>query len=105
MAKKKLIPTIDVVYDSEELTFHCDGEPLEDMDFTWEDLDDSNLLLEIADELVEYLDTDDVDDVDNPTQKLIRSLKKLRATIVGAKSDDDEDDLDEDELDDDDDDD
>ncbi|TLN05362.1 hypothetical protein FDZ71_11510, partial [bacterium] len=65
MAKRRILPGIDIVYDSEELSFKCDGEPIEDMEFTWEDMKDPALLAEVAEELAEYLD-EEAESIDNP---------------------------------------
>jgi hypothetical protein len=77
MAKRRILPGIDVVYDNEELSFRCDGEQIEDMEFTWEDLKDPALLSEVAEELAEYLD-EDAEDIDNPVSLIKSRLKQIR---------------------------
>ena len=77
MAKRRILPGIDVVYDAEELSFRCDGEQIEDMEFTWEDLKDPALLAEVAEELAEYLD-EDAQDIDNPVSLIKSRLKQIR---------------------------
>lgn len=87
MGKRKVLPGIEVVYDSEELSFLCDDEPIEDMEFAWDDLDDSELVREIADELVEYLDVDELDELDNPQATVMRKLKKLHSSLDVSSAD------------------
>ncbi|NTU60226.1 MAG: hypothetical protein HGA98_04100 [Deltaproteobacteria bacterium] len=100
MPKKSILPTIDAVYDEDGLAFYCDGEPIEDMEFTWEDLADPELLTEVAEEVVEYIDSDELEDVDNPIAAVRRALTQLRKSRTARKAvaeeDDDEEDLDED---------
>jgi hypothetical protein len=102
MGKRKILPGIVAVYDSEELSFLCDDEVIEDMEFTWDDLDDSELLREVADELVEYLDVDDLDELDNPRATVVRKLKKLHKDRGGASPSEDHDDYEDDDDEDDD---
>jgi hypothetical protein len=101
MGKRKILPGIEAVYDSEELSFICDGEVIEDMEFTWDDLDDTELLREVADELVEYLDVDDLDELDNPRATVVRKLKKLHKDRGGTSTSEDDDVYDDDDEDDD----
>ena len=58
-----------VVHDSEGIVFHCDGEPIEDMEFSWEDLEDSDFVKEVAEEMVEYVDGDEIEDIENPVAR------------------------------------
>ena len=99
MPKKSILPTIDAVYDEDGLSFYCDGEPIEDMEFTWEDLSDPELMTEVAEELVEYIDSDELEDIDNPIAAVRRAISQLRKGRAARKSEDDdeeEEDLDED---------
>lgn len=106
MAKKKILPGIHVVTDEEGLVFYCDGEPLEDMEFAWEDLSDGDLVLEVAEELVEYLEDEEADELDNPVDSVVKKIKRLRDDHVGKKETVEEEEFDADaEVDDDDDDD
>lgn len=91
MPKKNILPTIDAVYGEDGLAFHCDGEPIEDMEFTWEDLADPELLTEVAEELVEYIDSDELEDIDNPVAAVRRALVQLRKGRAARKSEDDDD--------------
>ncbi len=106
MPRKLILPTIVAVYDESGLAFYCDGEPIEDMEFTWDDLADPELLVEVAEELVEYIDGDEIEDIDNPVGTVTRALRQLRKSKVARKAapDDDggDDDPDEDYEDDDD---
>lgn len=97
MPKKSILPTIDAVYDEDGLSFYCDGEPIEDMEFTWDDLADPELLTEVAEEIVEYIDSDELEDIDNPVAAVRKAIAQLRKGRVARKSS--EDDEDEDELD------
>ncbi|MBI5017072.1 MAG: hypothetical protein HZB55_16495 [Deltaproteobacteria bacterium] len=98
MPKKSILPTIDAVYDGDGLSFYCDGEPIEDMEFTWEDLADPELLTEVAEELVEYIDSDELEDIDNPVAAVRKAITQLRKGRVVRKSEveeEDEEELDE----------
>lgn len=86
MPKKKILPTIVAEYDEEGLSFSCDGEPIEDMEFSWEDLSDPELVTEVAEELVEYIDSDELVDIDDPMSTVRRALRQLRKTKVARKS-------------------
>jgi hypothetical protein len=77
MAKRRVLPTIDAHYDADGISFTCDGEAIEDMELSWEDLDDSELVAELAEELVEYIDADDLVNVDNPAGTVRRVLRQL----------------------------
>ena len=106
MSRKKILPTIEAIYDGEGVTFTCDGEPIEDMEFTWEDLSDPELVTEVAEELVEYIDSDELVDIDNPVKAATRVLRQLRKTKVARKAaeedevqEEDIDDLDDEEMD------
>ena len=92
MARRKVLPTIEAYYDSDGITFTCDGEVIEDLELAWEDLDDSELVAEMADELVEYIDADDLVNVDNPAATVRKVLRQLRQTPAGRRAarDDDE---------------
>jgi hypothetical protein len=107
MAKKRVLPTIDAVHDADGVAFYCDGEPIEDMEFSWEDLEDPELLVEVAEELVEYIDGDEIEDIENPVAHVVREIKKLRRTRTGEKAppSDEEEDFEPEPVDDDDDDD
>jgi DNA-binding transcriptional ArsR family regulator len=96
--RKKILPTIEAVCDAEGVAFTCDGEPIEDMEFSWEDLTDPELLTEIAEELVEYIDSDELVEIDNPIRTVSRALRQLRKTKVTRKVDE-ESEAEEDELD------
>lgn len=85
MAKRKIIPGIHVVTDDDGLVFYCDGEPIEDMEFTWEDLTDSDLINEVAEELVEYLEDEEADELENPVEEVIKKIKRLRDDHGGKK--------------------
>lgn len=98
MPKKSILPTIDAVYDEDGLSFYCDGEPIEDMEFTWEDLADTELMTEVAEEIVEYIDSDELEDIDNPVaavRKAIAQLRKGRRAARKSEDDDEEEELDE----------
>lgn len=101
MAKRRLLPGIEVLFNEEELSFLCDGEPIEDMEFTWDDFDDTELLREVADELVEYVDIDEIDELQNPRAGVVKKLIKLR-DASGGSSEEDYDEEDDDDEDDDD---
>ena len=90
MPKKSILPTIDAVYDEDGLAFYCDGEPIEDMEFTWEDLSDPELLTEVAEEIVEYIDSDELEDIDNPVAAVRKAIGQLRKGRAARKSDVDE---------------
>lgn len=94
MAKKKIIPGIHAITDEEGLVFYCEGEPIEDMEFTWEDLTDSDLLMEVAEELVEYLEDDEADELDNPLDAIVKKIKRLRDDHVGKKENAEEEEFD-----------
>jgi uncharacterized protein YxjI len=97
MPKKSILPTIEAVYDEDGLAFYCDGEPIEDMEFTWEDLADPELLTEVAEEIVEYIDSDELEDIDNPIAAVRKAITQLRKGRMARKPDDEEEDeLDED---------
>src|SRR5512133_1249409 len=99
MAKKSILPTIDAVYDEDGLAFYCDGEPIEDMEFSWEDLADPELLTEVAEEIVEYIDSDELEDIDNPIASVRKALMQLRKGRMARKAqeeEEEEEDLDED---------
>lgn len=91
MPKKKILPTIDAIYDEEGLAFFCEGEAIEDMEFGWEDLSDPELLSEVAEELVEYIDSDELEDIDNPVSVVTRALRQLRKSKYARKVEEDED--------------
>jgi hypothetical protein len=98
MPKKSILPTIEAVYDEDGLAFYCDGEPIEDMEFSWEDLADPELVTEVAEEIVEYIDSDELEDIDNPIAAVRKALTQLRKGRMArkAREDDEEDeDLDE----------
>ncbi len=99
MPRKKILSTLEAVYDEEGVVFHCDGEPLEDMEFGWEDLADEELRAEVAEELAEYVETEDLEDVDNPVQAISTALRQLLRTSVARRAleemEEDEEDLDE----------
>lgn len=101
MARRKVLPTIEAHYDSDGITFFCDDEVIEDLELAWDDLDDSELVAEMADELVEYIDADDLVNVDNPAGAVRRVLRQLRQTSVARRAIGDEDDDEEDGFDDD----
>ena len=86
MPKKQILPTIEAVYDSDGLAFFCDGEPIEDMEFTWEDLSDGELVAEVAEELAEYIDSSELEDIDNPVKAVSRAIRQLRKSKVAAKA-------------------
>ncbi len=88
MAKRKILPGIYAVYDEEGVEFHCDDELIEDLEFTWEDLEDSELVAQTAEELAEYLDGEDAHSIENPVSQAQRQLKKLRNEIVASLDDD-----------------
>lgn len=90
MPKKKILPTIHVTYDAEGLVFYCDGEPIEDMEFGWDDLSDPELITEITDELVEYIDGDDLQDIDNPGSVVRRVLRQLKNSKYAKQADEDD---------------
>lgn len=92
MAKRKILPGIEAVHDNEGIVFYCDGEPIEDMEFTWEDLEDAELVQEVAEEVVEYLEEDAADELDNPVAEVVRQVKRLRESHVGKKESAEEDD-------------
>ena len=92
MAKRKILPGIHAVTDEDGLTFYCDGEPIEDMEFTWEDLADPELLTEVAEEIVEYIDSDELEDIDNPIAAVRKAINLLRKGRMARKSEDEEDD-------------
>lgn len=94
MAKKKIIPGIQALSDEDGVVFYCDGEPIEDMEFSWEDLTDSDLLMEVAEELVEYLEDEDADEIDNPLDTVVKKIKRLRDDYVGKKENAEEEELD-----------
>jgi len=94
MAKKKIIPGIQALTDEDGVVFYCDGEPIEDMEFSWEDLTDSDLLMEVAEELVEYLEDEDADELDNPLDTVVKKIKRLRDDYVGKKENVEEEELD-----------
>ena len=85
MAKRKILPGIHAVTDEDGLTFYCDGEPIEDMEFSWEDLTDGDLVNEVAEELVEYLEDEEADELENPVEDVVKKLKRLRDDHVGKK--------------------
>lgn len=111
MPKRKIISTLEAVYDEEGVVFYLDGEPVEDMEFSWDDLFDEELRAEAAEELAEYVEAEDLEDVDHPVQAILSGIGKLLKTPVARRAwesfredeeDDDEDeDLDEDGLEDD----
>jgi hypothetical protein len=90
MARRKILPGIVVVHDSEGVSFHCDGEPIEDMEFSWEDLEDSDLVNEVAEELVEYIDGDEIEDIENPVATVMRELKRLHREYGAQKGGEEE---------------
>ncbi len=90
MPKKKILPTIDAIYDEDGLAFFCEGEAIEDMEFGWEDLTDPELLSEVAEELVEYIDSDELEDIDNPVGVVTRALRQLRKSKHARKVEEDE---------------
>ncbi|HSH69991.1 MAG TPA: hypothetical protein VK997_08740 [Deferrisomatales bacterium] len=94
MARRKVLPTIEAHYDSDGITFFCDDEVIEDLEMSWDDLEDPELVAEMADELVEYIDADDLVNVDNPAGTVRKVLRQLRRTQVArrATGDEDEDD-------------
>lgn len=105
MPKKNILPTIDAVYDEDGLAFYCDGEPIEDMEFTWEDLADPELVTEVAEEVVEYIDSDELEDIDNPiaaVRKALVQLRKSRSTRKSEETEEEDEELDDDFEDDDD---
>ncbi|GAB6062228.1 hypothetical protein [Deferrisoma palaeochoriense] len=101
MPKRKILSSLEAVYDEDGVVFYCDGEPVEDMEFSWEDLFDEELRAEAAEELAEYVEADELEDVDNPVQVILSELAKLLRTPVARKAyesfeeEDDEEDLDE----------
>ncbi len=90
MARRKILPGIVVVHDSEGVSFHCDGEPIEDMEFSWEDLEDADLVNEVAEELVEYIDGDEIEDIENPVAMVMRELKRLHREYGSQKGEEEE---------------
>ncbi|GAB4262999.1 MAG: hypothetical protein Kow0092_13620 [Deferrisomatales bacterium] len=93
MPKKKVLPTIVAEYDEEGVSFICDGEPIEDMEFSWEDLADPELVTEVAEELIEYIDSDELEDVDNPVavvRRVIHQLRKSKVARRGAAEEEEE---------------
>ena len=99
MPKRKILPTIDAVYGEDGIAFTCDGEPIEDMEFSWEDLSDPELVTEVAEELVEYIDSDELEDIDHPVKTVCRVVRQLLKSKSARKADEeDEEDEDEDEL-------
>ena len=86
MPKKRILPTIEAIYDEDGLAFYCDGEPIEDMEFTWEDLSDSELVTEVAEELAEYIDSDELEDIDNPIRVVMRAIRQLSKTKIATKA-------------------
>jgi hypothetical protein len=98
MPKKSILPTIEAVYDEDGLAFYCDGEPIEDMEFSWEDLADPELVTEVAEEIVEYIDSDELEDIDNPVAAVRKALTQLRKGRMARKAreeDEEDEDLDE----------
>lgn len=98
MPKRSILPTIEAVYDEDGLAFYCDGEPIEDMEFSWEDLADPELLTEVAEEIVEYIDSDELEDIDNPiaaVRKAITQLRKGRMARKAEQEEEEEEDLEE----------
>lgn len=92
MARRMVLPTIEAHYDSDGITFSCDDEVIEDLEMSWDDLDDPELIAEMADELVEYIDADDLVNVDNPASTVRKVLRQLRQTQVARRATGDEDD-------------
>lgn len=92
MPRKQILPTIVAVYDESGLAFYCDGEPIEDMEFTWDDLSDPELVVEVAEELVEYIDSDEIEDIDNPVGAVTRALRQLRKSKAARKAEAEDDD-------------
>jgi hypothetical protein len=90
MARRKILPGIVVVHDKDGVSFHCDGEPIEDMEFSWEDLDDADLVNEVAEELVEYIDGDEIEDIENPVATVFRELRRLRREYGAQKGEEEE---------------
>ncbi len=86
MPRKKILPTIVARYDDEGVAFYCDGEAIEDMEFAWEDLSDPELVTEVAEELVEYIESDELEDVDNPVRSAIRVIRQLARSKVAVKA-------------------
>ncbi len=86
MPKKKILSTLEAVYDEEGVVFLCDGEPLEDMEFGWEDLADEELRAEVAEELAEYVEAEDLEDVDNPVRAISTALRQLLRTSVARRA-------------------
>ncbi|PLX41720.1 MAG: hypothetical protein C0608_05020 [Deltaproteobacteria bacterium] len=107
MAIRKLLPGVDIVIDGDEISFRCDGETIEDMEFTWDDFEDPVLLGEVSEELAEYVDEEE-SSVDNPAASIKRLLKKLVRDNISdgeeedfdPEDDDDDDDDDDSEVDD-----
>jgi len=97
MPKKRILPTIEAIYDEDGLAFYCDGEPIEDMEFTWEDLSDPELVTEVAEELAEYIDSDELEDIDNPIRVVMRAIRQLRKTKIATKATEADEDGEEDE--------
>ena len=91
MARRKVLPTIVAHYDSDGITFTCDDEVIEDLELAWDDLDDSELGAEMADELVEYIDAGDLVNVDNPAGTVRKVLRQLRQTQEARRATGDED--------------
>ncbi len=86
MPRKTIVATIEAVYDSEGVVFWCEGEPLEDMEFSWEDLADPELCAEAAEELAEYVDAGDLEDVDHPVETISRALDRLCRTAAARQA-------------------
>jgi len=86
MARRKVLPTIVADYDSDGITFICDGEVIDDLELSWDDLDDAELVAEMAEELVEYIDADDLLNVDNPAATVRKALRQLRQTPAGRRA-------------------
>ena len=95
MPRKRILPTIEAIYDEDGVVFHCDGEPIEDMEFTWEDLTDPELVTEVAEELAEYIDSDELEDIDNPIRVVMRAIRQLRKTKIATKATEADEDLEE----------
>jgi len=60
------------------------------MEFTWEDLADPELLTEVAEEIVEYIDSDELEDIDNPIAAVRKAITQLRKGRMSRKSEEDE---------------
>lgn len=98
MPRKRILPTIEAVYDEHGVAFYCDGEPIEDMEFSWEDLSDPELVTEVAEEIAEYIDSDDLEDIDNPVRVVARGIRQLRKSKLARKAEEEESDEEEDET-------